>query len=112
MKPRRSEYTDLDGQCDCEAYSDALEAHGEAKFEQARDQKMEESISRDRKPRVRLSGMDGNAFAIMGSVKKAMNDFYETREQANKYFSDYQTEAMSGDYDHLLQTTMKYCEVA
>lgn len=63
------------------------------------------------KPQVELSGTDGNAFAIMGKVKKAMNSHYDTRAEANENFSKYQSEATKGDYDHLLQTTHKYCDV-
>ena len=63
------------------------------------------------KPKVTLSGIDGNAFSIMGAVKRAMQQHYG-RPEYTKYFSDYQSEAMSGDYDHLIQTTMRYCEAS
>lgn len=55
---------------------------------------------------VRLSGEDGNAFFIIGSVSRAL------REGGHmglvKEFTD---EAMSGDYDHVLQTCMRYVVV-
>ena len=52
---------------------------------------------------VDLIGEDGNAFAIMGRVSKALKRAGH-KDLADEYF----TEATSGDYDHLLQTTMKY----
>lgn len=53
---------------------------------------------------VRLVGEDGNAFAILGRVRRAMKDAGLTAEQ----FDEYHAEATSGDYDHLLWTTMRY----
>jgi len=58
------------------------------------------------KPHVRLIGEDGNAFAIMGKVKKAL-----IRAGQEDKVEEYIKEATSGDYDHLLQVTMKYVEV-
>ena len=59
------------------------------------------------KPDVELVGHDGNAFAIMGKVSKALYN-----EGADKeYIDKYKEEAMSGDYDELLITTMKYVNV-
>ena len=57
---------------------------------------------------VELVGQDGNGFAIIGRVRKAMQRAGLTSEQV-KEFTD---EAASGDYDHLLQTCMKYVEVS
>ena len=59
------------------------------------------------KPAVKLIGNDGNAFAIMGSVKKALKQAGADKEYIDQYFKD----AMSGDYDHLLQVSMKYVDV-
>lgn len=57
--------------------------------------------------KVKLLGRNGNAFAIMGAVKQAMK-----RMDVDKAIIDeYLEEAMSGDYDNLLVTTMKYVEV-
>lgn len=58
------------------------------------------------KPTVKLVGEDGNAFAILGKVKKALEQA-GLKEEAKKYLE----EAMAGDYDHLLQTTIKYVNV-
>jgi len=56
---------------------------------------------------VQLTGEDGNAFAIMASVQKALRQAGATREDIDTYIE----ESMSGDYDNLLRTAMKYVEV-
>ncbi len=56
---------------------------------------------------VKLVGEDGNAFAIMGRVVKAMRKAGVSQAE----IKEYENEAMSGDYDHLLQTTMEWVEV-
>ena len=55
---------------------------------------------------VKLVGEDGNAFMILGKVSGALKRA-GYREEAETYMK----EAMSGDYNHLLQTTMEYVEV-
>ena len=50
---------------------------------------------------VTLSGQDGNAMAVIGRVATAMRRAGHGAEVAA--FMD---EAMSGDYDHVLQTCM------
>jgi len=57
---------------------------------------------------VQLIGQDGNAFAIMGSVQRALRKAGASKEEINQYLK----EAMSGDYDNLLRTTMDWVEVA
>ena len=58
-------------------------------------------------PILDLSNVSGNAFAIMGAACKALK-----MEGADaEYITQYKDEAMKGNYEHLLQTTMKYCEV-
>ena len=59
------------------------------------------------KPTVKLIGQDGNAFAIMGRVKKALRRAGADKEYIDKYLS----EATSGDYDHLLVVSMEYVDV-
>ena len=56
------------------------------------------------KPTVELIGQDGNAFAIMGAVSKALRKEGADREYIDKYTD----EATSGDYDNLLAVTMEY----
>ena len=58
------------------------------------------------KPTVKLIGEDGNAFAILGKVSKALKKAGLT-EEAKKYME----EATSGDYNHLLAVTMEYVDV-
>ncbi len=57
---------------------------------------------------VQLTGEDGNAFAIMGAVTKALSRAGVERDEIDQFRS----EAMSGDYDHLLQTCMKWVDVS
>ncbi len=59
------------------------------------------------KPILKLTGADGNAFMIIGLAVRAAKKAKWTDEQIETY----KKEAMDGDYDHLLQTTMKYFEV-
>lgn len=56
---------------------------------------------------VKLIGEDGNAYAILGRVVKAMKSAGLSKEVQDAYFA----EATSGDYDHLLQTTLKWVKV-
>ena len=53
---------------------------------------------------VQLSGQDGNAFAILGRTTAALRAAGVAQEEIDAYFA----EATSGDYDHLLQTTMAW----
>jgi len=56
---------------------------------------------------VSLVRVDGNAFSILGQVRKAMRQAGVPAEQIKEFM----TEATSGDYDHLLQTTMQWVNV-
>jgi len=56
---------------------------------------------------VELVGQDGNAFAILGRVKRAMRE----AGVDPTVIKEFMAEATAGDYDHLLQTVMDYCEV-
>jgi hypothetical protein len=56
---------------------------------------------------VRLVGTDGNAFAILGRVRRALTDA-DVSEDDQAAFT---AEATSGDYDHLLQTVMRWVDV-
>ena len=57
---------------------------------------------------VQLSGNDGNAFAVMGTVKSALKKAGASNEELDQYLSD----SMSGDYDNLLRVAMEWVEVA
>jgi hypothetical protein len=53
---------------------------------------------------VPLVGEDGNAVAIMGRVSNAMRKAGVPQEEINQYLD----ESMSGDYDNLLRTAIKW----
>ena len=59
------------------------------------------------KPTVKLIGHNGNAFSIMGRVKKALMLAGADKEYIDKYLN----KATSGDYDHLLVVCMEYVNV-
>ena len=59
------------------------------------------------KPTVKLVGEDGNAFSVMGLVKKALKHAGADKEYIDKYLNA----ATSGDYDHLLVVSMEYVNV-
>lgn len=56
---------------------------------------------------VQLSGEDGNAFAILGAVKREMRRAGISDEEQLAFYE----EATSGDYDALLQTAMRWVSV-
>ena len=59
-----------------------------------------------KRPVVQLVGEDGNAFAILGRVRRAMRQAGWPREKVEEFLR----EAMSGDYDRLLMTVLRYCD--
>ncbi len=60
------------------------------------------------KIKVKLTGKDGNAFFILGTVINAMRKAKVPAED----IAAFQEEATSGDYDNLLATAMKYVNVS
>lgn len=58
--------------------------------------------------KVKLSGEDGNAFFIIGRVTNEMKRKKVSKETIDAFME----EAMSGNYDHVLVTCMKYVEVS
>jgi hypothetical protein len=56
---------------------------------------------------IKLVGEDGNAFAVLGRVLRALKEAGVDRADVDEF----QHEATSGDYDHLLQTVMATVEV-
>jgi hypothetical protein len=56
---------------------------------------------------IKLTGTNGNAFAVMGKVTRALKQNNISKEIQDKFFE----EATSGDYNHVLQTCMDYVEV-
>ena len=59
------------------------------------------------KPRLKLIGKDGNAFNLLGLAKRDAKRAGWPQEKVNAFMK----QATSGDYDHLLQTCMKYFDV-
>ncbi len=57
---------------------------------------------------VELRGQDGNAFMILGLVQKAMRRAKLPTAEIEKW----REEATAGNYDHLLQTCMKWVTVS
>ncbi len=55
---------------------------------------------------VKLTEEDGNAFAVLAKVKKALEEAGHA-DLAKQYLE----QATRGNYDHLLQTTMKFVRV-
>ncbi len=55
---------------------------------------------------VQLTGRDGNAFAVLGAVNKALKEAGHA-DLARQFMA----EAMSGDYAHMLTTAMEYVNV-
>lgn len=56
---------------------------------------------------VQLTGNDGNAYAIIGTVIRGLKEADVSVEERDAF----REEATSGDYDHLLQTAMKWVAV-
>lgn len=57
---------------------------------------------------VEISGIDGNAFSIMGATTKALRRAGVPKEEQDQYFQ----EATSGDYDNVISTTMKWVSIS
>ena len=56
---------------------------------------------------VQLTGNDGNAFAVMGAVKRALKRAKVSADEINEYTK----QSMSGDYDNLLRVAMSWVTV-
>lgn len=57
--------------------------------------------------KVQLVGRDGNAFVILGAVRRALKS-HGVKQQEIEAFSD---EATSGNYDQLLATCARWVSV-
>ena len=53
-----------------------------------------------------LTGIDGNAYAIMGYVARCMREEHCTKKEIDEYFAD----AQSGDYEDLVWTSFAMIE--
>jgi hypothetical protein len=56
---------------------------------------------------VQLVGEDGNAYSILGRVTRALRQAGVSQAERDAFTQ----EATAGDYDHLLQTIMRWVEV-
>ena len=59
------------------------------------------------KPKLQLTNMDGNSFFILGRARRVAKEAGWSEERVAKFVK----EAMASNYDHLLQTCMKYFDV-
>lgn len=57
--------------------------------------------------KVDLSNVDGNALSVVALVEKAMRVARVPYEKIQEFRKD----ALSGNYDHVLQTVLKYVDV-
>lgn len=60
------------------------------------------------KPKVQLVGKDGNAFAVLGACSAAAKKAGWDKAKCDEFMNA----AMSGNYDHLLQTALQYFDVS
>lgn len=54
-----------------------------------------------------LVGVDGNAYAVMGYVSKAMRETGFSKDEIDRYHKA----AMSGDYDNLLRVSVEQIDI-
>ena len=60
----------------------------------------------EKKVRLQLVGLDGNAFALMGAFQRQARKEGWSKDEISAVMD----ECLSGDYDHLLCTLMDHCE--
>lgn len=63
-------------------------------------------VTMSKKVKLELVGLDGNAWFLMGAFSKAAKEQGWTKED----IAIVMKECMSGDYNHLLQSLLKYTE--
>jgi len=66
------------------------------------------NIIKHPKVKVQLTGTDGNAFAVLGAVRKAMRRAGVPAAEIDQFTK----EASSGDYNNLLATAMRWVDVS
>ena len=79
----------------------------QSEMDSNREEQQMSTSATESKPKLQLSGEDGNAFAIMGKASRAAKKAGWPQEKIDEYFA----KAKSGDYDNLLQVTMTYFDV-
>jgi len=68
---------------------------------------MEKAPNGQVKPAVQLIGQDSNAMSIVARCSRAMRDAGWLPDEV----AAFSEEALSGDYNHVLQTCMTFCDV-
>jgi hypothetical protein len=69
---------------------------------------MSAAIPRHPEVVVALVGTDGNAFAVLGAVNRALRRAGVDKAEQDEFMA----EATAGDYDHLLITVMRWVDVS
>jgi len=64
------------------------------------------------KPKLQLNEKDGNAFAIIGTAKRVAAKWNRDNPENIVDIDEVQREALEGDYDHVIQTMMKYFNIS
>ena len=79
--------------------------HGRRTLAEGSEEALE--VIEEFKPDLDLSNVDGNAFGILACASKAIR-----RTGAPKdYVDQFLAEAKAGNYEHLLATVERYCDV-
>lgn len=60
----------------------------------------------DKKIKLKLVGLDGNAFSLMGAFRQQAKKENWSDEEIKSLLD----EAMKGDYDHLVSTLADHCK--
>lgn len=61
-----------------------------------------------KRPKLKLTGTDGNVFSVLGAARRALRKAGYTEEQ----LAAFTREATSGDYNKALATVCEWCEVS
>ena len=97
----------LAGAAAADTHSSDVEPKSEP-VEEKVDRMFNEIHSERAKPKVKLVGRDGNAFAILGACTKAARKAGWKPEVIKSVMA----EMTAGDYSHLLATAMKHFDVS
>ena len=57
---------------------------------------------------IKLDTHEGNAFYIMGTVQKILQKIHGN-QKGTEVYAMYRAEATNGDYEHLKETSLRYC---
>jgi len=65
---------------------------------------------------VQLTGVDGNAFNVLGTVKRSLTAYlslydYRSTDMRQAIVDAFVCEATAGDYNHLLRTCMAWVTI-